>query len=420
MTENDSGRIKQIVLFTETFPFGGVTEKAFVQPEIDALSRNFDKVYILPLIRENGPFLLPENVVVSSCLTKHPSIIEKLFYLFNPITLIRLAQDLPQCGNSVSSVRKSMAYSVYTLFFERKIRKFIKDENIDTDNTVFYTFWFNFLTSSLARIKELNFIVTRAHGYDIYENVSAFLSRKWRREAFSRLTACFPCSENGSFYLRGIYPEFADKIATRYLGSILPPKECNPDSENPEVFTFLSCARLSPEKGVLRQVEFIKEFANRNRDIVIEWIHIGDGPQRALIDDALIDVPGNLKMEFLGAISNENVHCIYQSKHIDLFVLMSYSEGLPISICEAMSYGVPVMATDVGGVSEIVNDESGILLSVSPDKDEFCRRLSESITSLAGKREIARSQWKDKFCAVRLREAFSEELYGIIKEPRTR
>ena len=94
MAENDSGRIKQIVLFTETFPFGGVTEKAFVQPEIDALSRNFDKVYILPLIRENGSFLLPENVVVSSCLTKHPSIVEKLFYLFNPITLIRLAQEI--------------------------------------------------------------------------------------------------------------------------------------------------------------------------------------------------------------------------------------------------------------------------------------------------------------------------------------
>ena len=46
----------------------------------------------------------------------------------------------------------------------------------------------------------------------------------------------------------------------------------------------------------------------------------------------------------------------------DLFVNMSLSEGIPVSIMEAISFGIPIIATNVGGNAEIVNDETGVLI----------------------------------------------------------
>lgn len=66
-------------------------------------------------------------------------------------------------------------------------------------------------------------------------------------------------------------------------------------------------------------------------------------------------------IEYLGWVDNENKSAVFNKS--DVFVLPSYTEGLPISILEAMSYGKAIIATDVGGVSEIVKEnENGILI----------------------------------------------------------
>jgi glycosyltransferase involved in cell wall biosynthesis len=66
-------------------------------------------------------------------------------------------------------------------------------------------------------------------------------------------------------------------------------------------------------------------------------------------------------VEFLGWVDNEKKSAAFNNS--DVFVLPSYAEGLPISILEAMSYGKAVIATDVGGVSEVVREnENGILI----------------------------------------------------------
>lgn len=92
----------------------------------------------------------------------------------------------------------------------------------------------------------------------------------------------------------------------------------------------------------------------------IKLIIAGDGPE---VDAMLITIKKlNLQndVEFLGYISNAGDTLI---PFFDVFVLPSKNEGLPMSILEAFGHGVPVIATDVGGISEIIENEvNGLLL----------------------------------------------------------
>ena len=54
-----------------------------------------------------------------------------------------------------------------------------------------------------------------------------------------------------------------------------------------------------------------------------------------------------------------------------MFINVSSTEGIPVSIMEAMSFGIPVIATAVGGTPEIVNNENGYLLSKDPSAKEL-------------------------------------------------
>lgn len=107
----------------------------------------------------------------------------------------------------------------------------------------------------------------------------------------------------------------------------------------------------------------------------------------------------------------------YATHEIDWFMLLSTSEGLPVSILEAMSFGVPVIATDVGGVSEAVDDETGLLLPVDVEKEEFVRGLVPYLDSkfrYDALCEGAMKAVKERFDASSLRADFAKMMKSMI------
>ena len=97
----------------------------------------------------------------------------------------------------------------------------------------------------------------------------------------------------------------------------------------------------------------------------------------------------------MGLIPNTEVVGVYQKHPPSLFINVSESEGIPVSIMEALSCGLPIIATDVGGISEIVDDHVGVLV----DKDFVFNDISNAISELINNRKqyskMAFSKWKD-------------------------
>jgi len=129
-----------------------------------------------------------------------------------------------------------------------------------------------------------------------------------------------------------------------------------------EVKRIFCAARLSPEKGHSVILHALKRLLDDGYGLELELA--GDGPCR----EGLIALSQELgiadRVRFLGSLSEDDV--ARKLQNADLFVLPSFVEGVPVSAMEAMAVGVPVIATNIAGTSELVEDgKTGLLIRPS-------------------------------------------------------
>lgn len=160
------------------------------------------------------------------------------------------------------------------------------------------------------------------------------------------------------------------KLVTSYLGvhpRMEAPALCQRDPDAP--FTIVSCSSMIPLKRVGLIARGIASSGIEN----YRWVHFGDGP---VMDDvrALTQELG-VRCEFMGHCANERVLEWLSYGKADAFVTTSSSEGLPVSVQEAMYFGLPVVATNVGGTAELLNG-NGILLPADPVAAQVGEALS--------------------------------------------
>jgi len=141
--------------------------------------------------------------------------------------------------------------------------------------------------------------------------------------------------------------------------------------------TIVTVANMYPNKGYLTLLKAIKRL---NREgLEARYLFVGDGKQRMEIEDYITRY--NLKnIKLLGF--RHDIKSVLSLA--DIFVLASYKEGLPYVVLEAMMAGLPVVATKVGGIPEIITeDEDGLL--VPPMRYKL---LAKAIMKLACDRKL--------------------------------
>jgi len=116
---------------------------------------------------------------------------------------------------------------------------------------------------------------------------------------------------------------------------------------------------LDTFKGIFDIIDAFGEIKQTHDNIKL--MIIGNGPKKHELENRVLALDLKNSVIFTGKLKPDEIHSYYQAA--DIFTLPSYTEGLPLAVLEAMSCGIPVIASNVGGIPEIIkNNENGFLI----------------------------------------------------------
>lgn len=357
---------KNLILITGNFPYS--RKETFLESEIVELSKIFNRVVILPSDISGNLRETPDNVIIDKSYSKLiQSKFRKQRAIFSYYFLLGLISHFRLLLNIVT-IKRLLSFTADIIDTKKWL-----NENCKWKDIVIYTYWLNGKSHGAAvyaKNKPGIKVIARAHRYDLYEYW--FDPPFWplRKNTLNIINKVSLISKDGLDYLKKKYPLFSNKYELQRLG-VYNPKNITKKS-NDNIIRVISVSNLTSVKRVDKLSEILKKFCKENADIKIEWTHFGDGPQMKKIKAFLSNFNyDNFSYSLKGQVSNKEIFDHYRRFRVDIFINISDSEGLPVSMMEAIANAVPIIATNVGGVSEIVTKETGILLKKEFTYEEF-------------------------------------------------
>lgn len=200
-------------------------------------------------------------------------------------------------------------------------------------------------------------VVTTLRGEDVTRGHRAGLQRFVLRACVRLSTRVVGVSEAMVQWLRAEFPQAADRIVAIPNGVDPALLEIAVPRPRPDgVLRVLSVGSLIPRKGMEL---IIGALAHLDEHVRLRIV--GDGPERDALHALALRLGVAERVEFSGAVAPQAMAGVYAEA--DLFVLASYSEGRPNVVVEALAAGLPVVATGIAGVRELISDgRSGLLV----------------------------------------------------------
>lgn len=410
-----------LLLFTLSYPFDIATEQNFLGEEIKYLARKFERVILVPKSCGGKRFPVPNGVEVDTSFSDTYTLKNRVLASFSSFFSADFYRDLKEHlpnSFSISYIRRLLSFLAGADLTRLWVQNWLVDQHVLDTSVIFYTYWFDEVAMGigLAKNKYPDIRgVSRTHGYDLYEELYGI----WpcRRKAISMFDGLFSVSEAGKKYLNEKYPAFSEKYGVALLGVPDPQAVSKPSQDG--TLRVVSCSTLSSLKRINLLLDGIVSAAHMRSVQKIEWYHFGVGIDREeYIRRIEREFPANAVGFFPGYSTQKALIQTYLDNPVDIFVNVSETEGTSVSIMEAASCGIPILATAVGGNVEIVSEKNGFLLSPNPSPDEIAEvllKICDTPSLMLQKRLGSRAVWQEHYSAEKNFEAFAELLAAIRK-----
>jgi glycosyltransferase involved in cell wall biosynthesis len=401
-----------LVLLTDYFPYGNVSE-TFLETEIETLAERFEQVLVLPSHRAPGIRPLPPNVeLVTMDWLEEPSSAAKWRALASRESARVLTTTLAARPRLRSYLRRRRLYLdnlARAVLKSRSLAAFARERRLE--DALFYDYWLENSTLALALLRAAGKIrvgIARAHSFDVYDENWGGDPIPFQDYKGKGLDVVFAISMNGRDHLEQQVPSLRGTIRVQRLG--VPEPQQLPPAGSPDKPLVVSCARMADVKRVDMIPEVLAGF-----DRPVRWIHFGDGPARARVEAAARKLPANVEWELRGQVDNRAVLEFYARNHVDALVSFSISEGLPVSMMEAQSYGIPIVACGINGVPEIVTAETGVCLPADVGVAAATEALASVLDPGRFDRDRVRAFFENNFKATVNYNSFSDEIIDVWK-----
>jgi glycosyltransferase involved in cell wall biosynthesis len=401
-----------IFIFTNEYPYG--TRESFIENELKLLAECFQTIYLLPLKATGQARAIPlGNVKVVSLFTdeyvnKWKLLLNNFFSFFQILLYEAFSTRHPLKFLKHFSEFKSIL--LINIYRASVLKKFIQHTN--NQDALFYSFWTDNWATTLSILKKKNFLnfVSRVHGYDLYEERWPDSIIPFRSFQIQSVSKIFAVSRDGLLYLQQHYPSYKNKFYLNHLSVF--DNGINPFKEA-AVFTIVSCSHLIPLKRVHLLAEALCKI-----NFQMKWVHFGDGEEMELVRSIVKRMPAHIIAELKGNTPNEEIIRFYQQQTVNLFIHLSETEGgVPIVLQDAASFGIPLIGTRVGGIVEIVNEQTGILIDKMVNIEKLAELITEefrfSSRNALDFRASVRNFWQNSFDAKKNVEEFVNLLKTI-------
>lgn len=409
-----------LIVLTNHFPYG--LYESFLEHELPVLTKHFEQVVIVcrdisstgerPVHGATVHRINPQSnwredlVTIGWCL--------RYFFRIRADIRTELASLKRENRKLTSYIFDDLVHNVIkALQTARHLRRIIRKEQLEGKVTL-YSYWLTssalattFVSSPRISISR----ISRAHGGDVYEYRTPYKYLPFRRTLIHRLDRIFAISENAAVHLRKQAEDiYSDSVQVARLGTKAAGTSPKKTSKR---FTIVSCAFMIPVKRIHLLIDALQLIA----PLDIHWTHIGGGP---LEDDLKkrakerLGPRNHITYEFLGSLTNEQLMNFYRDNYVDVFVNTSSAEGIPVTIMEAQSFGIPVVAPHVGGIPEVVSEHTGRLFDVDASPLTIAHLISEILSlpssDVTAMRQQALQNWKTHYNADRNFSTFVAEL----------
>jgi glycosyltransferase involved in cell wall biosynthesis len=401
-----------LIVLTDSFPYG--LKETFLENEVPFLAEAFDVVHLFPLHGEGSFRPQASNVVVHSpFLSFNPKNQKRLFMagLFNRSPLgFALKEWIAK-----SVYKHPLQWRVWAaalLVFRASVanqKRMAELRALLSEHTVVYSYWGDKLALLIPELKiehESFKSVVRFHRTDLYEAFKGGYI-PFRSILLPKVDHAVFISNDGKRYLETKYRSLIRHSHLFRLG--VADHGVNP-ANAAQMFHLVSCSYMVPVKRIPLLMDALKLL-----HLPVRWTHIGSGPLYQSILKNAASLPDYIQTEWLGEKSNSEVLAYYAATPVDLFINVSESEGVPVSIMEALSFGIPVMATNAGGTGEIVDEQVGALLPVDISSSDLAKAIRQFMeqpdkTTL---RLNARKRWQERCDAESNFRAFATFLLTV-------
>jgi glycosyltransferase involved in cell wall biosynthesis len=385
MNQNVNDNSKDIIFFSLHYPYN--FSDSYLDEEINLLSAQYRKVIIVTANTFDSYIRsIPSNAIVYrfSANNTKPSVLGSMSLLFQPFFYKEIISIVGKYRIPLSYrlLKEMFAFYFRTLATESFIKRIVKEQHVNTDNLLIYTYWMLETTLAAVLLKKtdpLLKVISKAHSQDVYFFRNPAGYAPFRKYIFDGLEHLYFISENALNYFvkkHKLAGAEMDKVSVSRIG--IPGPGYFIDKEHDGKLRIISVAYIQK----LKRIELIIDALSMVEDIEIDWFHVGQADSSEYFDQIkeyaqkkLSGMP-NITFTFKGQIPKPVLFQIYSESKFDLLLNVSETEGIPVSMMEAMSYSVPVLGTEVGGVAEIIEDRvNGFLLPANVTAMEIADRL---------------------------------------------